>query len=399
VIPTDLGGHATADPSVPESVFPALIGAADVWERGVTGQDVGIAVIDSGVYRNTQDLNGRIAGEYWAVQRGPSDNYGHGTHVAGVAAGDGSKSLGRYMGIAPKAKIISIKVGNFNEGPRLSDVIQGFEFVLAHRAKHNIRIANLSFTSSLPESYLTSPLAAAVEQLWFRGIVVVAAQGNRGSALYSVDHPPANDPFVISVGAISDNGTLDAGDDFLKEWSSRGVTREGFAKPELVAPGSRLIATMGTKRAILYEQYPENRVGEHYFRMGGTSVAAPVVSGVVALMLEHNPSLTPDEVKARLMASAAPVAGSAAPRVDAYAAVFGPSAGSANEGLFPSLWIDRSTGSVMEEPLSADAITWDAITWDAITWDAITWDAITWDAITWDALTWDAITWDSIIWD
>jgi serine protease AprX len=393
------------------SVFPAAIGATDVWDEGITGKGIGIAIVDTGVNDGkTADFGSRVVAHYAVdgLAEGTYDVYGHGTHVAGIAAGDGAHSVedgvARFMGIAPGANIISVKVGGFATGPLIGDVIEGLEWVLANRATYNIRVANLSFTSSAPESYLTNPLDAAVEQLWFNGIVVVVAAGNRGTGDFAVDHPPANDPFVVTVGAFSDNETVDPSDDYVKDWSSRGVTHEGFEKPEIFAPGSRLIATTGDGESLLHALYPENKVGPHYFRMGGTSAAAPVVSGVVALMLEANPALTPDQVKARIVERSTSLSGSSAPRVSAYKAVFESDAGLANQGIQRSLWIDPNTGSMMNTPapLSAitwDAITWDAITWDAITWDAITWDAITWDAITWDAITWDAITWDSIIWD
>ena len=187
----------------------------------------------------------------------------------------------------------------------------------------------------------------------------------------------------------------------LPTWSSRGVTHEGFAKPDVLAPGSRLVATVGGERAELLALYPDNRIGDHYFRMGGTSAAAPVVSGVVALMLDAHPELSPNEVKARLVAGADALAWSDAPRVDAVDAVLGGDAGEANEGIEPSLWIDLETGTILETPrsLSLDGITWDGITWDGITWDGISWDGISWDGITWDGITWDGISWDGITWD
>ncbi|MEE8422843.1 MAG: S8 family peptidase [Dehalococcoidia bacterium] len=379
------------------SVFPGVVGATDVWAAGITGDGVTIAIIDTGITEHGSDVDGRVEKRQSFV-RGNKDRSGHGTFVSGVAAGDGEQSDGRYMGIAPDAELISVKVGSF-DGVRIGDVIAGLEWIVEHREKHNIRIANLSFTSSVPESYLVSPLDAAVEQLWFHGIVVVVSAGNRGSDEFASDHPPANDPFVITVGAFTDEGTLDPSDDSLKQWSSRGLSHDGFAKPTIVAPGSRLIANVGDSSAALIELYPENRIGESYFRMGGTSAAAPVVSGVAALMLEAHPDLTPDEVKARLVASADPLPGSAAPQVDAFEAVFGADAGRANEGIQTSLWIDPATGTILDQPASLDSITWDSITWDSITWDSITWDSITWDSITWDSITWDSITWDSITWD
>ncbi|MEE8337141.1 MAG: S8 family peptidase [Dehalococcoidia bacterium] len=368
----------------PPSVFPAAVGATEVWAAGITGAGIGIAIIDTGINTSDVDFRNRVTGRQSFVRGRATDSSGHGTHVAGVAAGDGTNSDGRYMGIAPGANLIAVKVGNL-DGVRIGDAIAGLEWVLANASRYNIRVANLSFTSTVPESYLVSPLDAAVEQLWLSGIVVVVSAGNRGSEQFAADHPPANDPFVITVGAASDNGTVDDDDDYLKAWSSRGLSRDGFVKPEIVAPGSRLVASVGDRRAELIKLYPENVVEDVYFRMGGTSAAAPVVSGVVALMLQANPGLTPDEVKARIIAGAdellkqrgsGPAPGSDAPQIDAMDAVFGGPAGLANQDIQYSLWIDPASGSIQNEPGSLDSITWDSITWDSITWDSITWDSI-----------------------
>ncbi|MDA0364728.1 MAG: S8 family serine peptidase [Chloroflexi bacterium] len=387
------------------SLFPSVVGATDVWDDGVKGTGIGIAIVDSGIKNGAvTDFSSRILVAYSVVGDGEQDEAGHGTHVAGVAAGNGANSDERFMGIAPEANIIGVQVGRFSEGVRLGDALLGLEYVLNHRVQYNIRVANLSFTQSVPESYLVSPLDAAVEQLWFNGIVVVA-QGNRGSNAFAADHPPANDPFVISVGAYSDNETVETTDDYLKDWSSRGVTMEGFSKPNVVAPGHNLIATAGNGLSTLYQNYPEKQVGDRYVKMSGTSAAAPVVSGISALILQQNPSLTPDQVKARIVNNATPFAGSNAPSVNAYQAVFGPDQGFDNAGIPRSFLLDPRplyailAAGYLQSQVEAGAITWDAITWDAITWDAITWDAITWDAITWDAITWDAITWDAITWD
>ncbi len=385
------------------SVFPQVVGATDVWDEGVTGKGIGVAVIDTGVSHAVgSDFGGRVVARYTpndTALAGVRDPYGHGTHTAGVIAGNGADSQGRYMGIAPDANIVDVQVGTFEKGIELGDVLAGLEYVLDNQAKYNIRVANMSFTQSTPESFFTSPLDAAIEQLWFHGIVVVSSEGNLGTSdAFATDHPPANDPYVISVGAFSDNATLETTDDTLASWSTYGTTHDGFQKPDLVAPGWHLIATTGNKPSLLYLQNPKLRVGEHYMMLSGTSESAPVVSGTVALMLQHNPSLTPDQVKAQLTGTADTFPSSNAPALNAYDAVFGPSQGAANQGLPKSLWIG-SDGSIQNKPASPDSITWDSITWDSITWDSITWDAITWDSITWDSITWDAITWDAITWD
>ena len=361
------------------SVFPAAIGATDVWGDGITGAGVGIAFLDSGLSDGQKgDFGARVIADV-SVARGKNDRYGHGSLVASIAAGDGSQSGQRFAGVAPGANVISVKVGNFDGDAGTGDVIAGLEWVLAHRVEFNIRVLNLSLSEGVPSSYLTNPLNAAIEQVWFSGIVVVAAQGNLGSGEYVVDYAPGNDPFVISVGAFSDNGTVTAEDDYLKSWSSRGVTHDGFAKPDVIAPGSKLIGSVGKGSSYLYRDNPDNRVGKHYLRFSGTSASAPVVAGVVALMLEHAPELTPSQVKARLTQSAGTLAGSDSARVDAYAAVYSDVLADANAGIAPSYWIDGSSGTLRAEPVTPDGIRWDGIRWDGIRWDGIRWDGIRWD--------------------
>ncbi len=168
------------------------------------------------------------------------------------------------------------------------DVIDGLQFVVDHKDKLNIRVVNMSLNSTVAESYLTNPLAAAAEQAWFSGIVVVAAAGNRGDAGDAVHYSPGNDPHVISVGGLDDAGTKDISDDKLATWSSRGVTQHGFSKPEIVAPAARLVSTLakGSDFPLLC---PDCVTDDEYFRVGGTSMATAVVSGEAALILERNP--------------------------------------------------------------------------------------------------------------
>ena len=208
-------------------------------------------------------------------------------------------------GIAPGVNLINLKVADKDGMTYESDVIEAFEWVYNHKSEYNIRVVNLSMNSSVAQSYHTSPLDAAVEILWFNGIVVVVSAGNNGTGDGPVTlYPPANDPFVITVGATEDKGTSSLGDDNLAVFSAYGTTEDGFAKPDLVAPGRNLIAPLADKATTVYTEHPLHRVGDYYFRMSGTSMSAPVVSGAVALLLQDEPNLNPDQVKYRLMATA-----------------------------------------------------------------------------------------------
>src|SRR5207302_1052147 len=168
-----------------------------------------------------------------------TDQYGHGTHVAGIIGGNGSNSSGNYIGIAPKVNLVNVKVSDDTGAAAASDVVNGMQWVLNNKATYNIRVANLSLNSSVSSSYNTDPLDAAAEVLWFNQIVVVVSAGNNGTAnLYA----PANDPFVITVGATDDRGTASISDDTMASFSAYGTTSDGFAKPDLVAPGTNIVS-------------------------------------------------------------------------------------------------------------------------------------------------------------
>ena len=176
--------------------------------------------------------------------------------------------------MAPNSNIINVKVANDDGSATTATVVAGLQWVLEHRTQYNIRVVNLSLNSTVSESYHTNPLNAAVEILWFNGIVVVVSAGNSGSgALY----PPANDPFVITVGATDDKGSTNLGDDVVTTFSAYGTTQDGFAKPDLVAPGRNIISLMGNVNGVIPTQHPGNRVDNTYFRMSGTSMSAPMV--------------------------------------------------------------------------------------------------------------------------
>ncbi len=330
------------------------IRATDAWQRGATGNGVGVAVIDSGIAGDLPDFvtAGRSRVIASAVTNpcatDANDQFGHGTHVAGLIAGNSLNSpvkrnlAGRYMGVAPRANLISVKVADDDGDTTILDVIYGIQFAVDNKDRFGIRVVNLSLSSTVAESYLTDPLDAAAESAWFSGLVVVAAAGNDGIAPDAVSYAPGNDPYVISVGAMDDRGTRSRDDDILAPWSSRGVTQDGVRKPDVLAPGHRLVSTLAIgsdferlcRRCI---------VGRAYFRLSGTSMSTAVVSGVAALMLEKRPSLTPSQVKGAMLSTLYNVPGTGA-AVDSSAALDG--TGSANQGLTPNRLIDPATGQI-----------------------------------------------------
>jgi serine protease AprX len=332
----------------------ATIGADKAWARGVTGGGVGVAVVDTGVAGYLPDFYS--AGQSRVIASAVTnpcatdadDHVGHGTHVAGLIAGNsvgygGPALSGRYMGVAPKANLVSVKVSDDSGDTTVLDVIYGLQFAVDHRDDMGIRVVNLSLSSAAAESYRTDPLDAASEAAWFAGIVVVAAAGNDGLNSDSVSFAPGNDPFVITAGALDDKGTSILTDDIVAGWSSRGVTQDGFTKPDVLAPGNKLVAPLAPTSSFPALCRP-CKVGRTYFRLSGTSMASAVVSGSVALMLQNKPGLTPSQVKGTLVASGRKIVGAVAPAVDANAALDGQ--GTANSGLVPNSLLDPSTRTI-----------------------------------------------------
>lgn len=370
--------------------------ADQVWNQVpyLQGKGVTIAVVDSGIASNHPDLKGRVIAEK-NLRLIPStyDYFGHGTYVAGVIAGNGSASKGRYIGIAPQANLLNVKVSGSLGASYESDVVAGLQWIYENRAKYNIRVVNISINSTTAQSYHTSPLDAACEILWFNGIVVVVSSGNRGeNAVY----PPANDPFVITVGATDSNGTPVTDDDTVAPFSAFGTTADGISKPEIVAPGRHIVAPLSNPSAQLALLHPSNVVNEKYLLMSGTSVAAPVVSGAVALLLEDEPNLTPDQVKYRLLATAntnwraynATTAG--AGYLDIKAAIQGETTENANTDMHVSNLL--TTGS---DGILAPHVTWGSVSWNSVSWNSVSWNSVSWNSVSWNSVSWNSDYWDS----
>lgn len=293
-----------------------------VWARqnlGVDGTGVGVAIIDSGVVSWHDDLGAQRVSQFVDFvdfQPVAYDDYGHGTHVAGIIAGNGYDSGGARAGIAPGAKLVVLKVLDWDGTGYISNVIAALDYAVEHRATLNIRVINLSVAAAVHQSYTTDPLTLAAKRAVEAGIVVVTAAGNfgkrgNGGAQYGGVTAPGNAPWVLTVGATSHNGTIARADDAVAAFSSRGPTYiDHAAKPDLVAPGVGIesLTEAGTR---LFETHPSARLWgtvdtatQPYLSLSGTSMAAPVVAGTVALMLQANPSLTPNLVKAVLQYTA-----------------------------------------------------------------------------------------------
>ncbi|WP_309721144.1 S8 family peptidase, partial [Armatimonas sp.] len=322
-------------------------GADQAWSYGLTGKGIGVAVLDSGVSPWHPDLSegyaSRVTNGVDLVQDGSKsgDPCGHGTHVAGIMAGNGLFSTGSYAyrafkGIAPTVKVVSVRVLNAEGRGSVSSTIAGIQWTLDNRVAQGIRVLNLSLGHEVGESYKSDPLCLAVEKAWKSGLVVVCAAGNGGrlygapatgrnnegyGTRYGSIQSPANSPYVITVGAVKNTSANLRLLDPVATYSGRGPSRLDLVmKPDIVAPGNRVISLNGdlgsnflsrnysaTNALPWFEYLKGNTSGNAsmmYFYLSGTSMAAPVVSGAAALLLQQDPKLTPDAIKARLMLSA-----------------------------------------------------------------------------------------------
>lgn len=369
--------HTSIGTSLMKTTFPATITATNLWNGNpvtATGQGITVAVLDSGVNGLHPDLqNGIIAVSGNAKSTKNNDPNGHGTHVIGIIRG--RDALGRYIGVAPESSVVSLKISDDFGASKEIDLIRGLQWVYSNRTKYNIRVVNLSVSGSVPTSYLTSPISAAAEQLWLSGIVVVVASGNRGpgQALY----PPANDPWLLSVGALDENGTASKSDDLIATFSTRGVTQDGHYRPDVVAPGRKIVSTLSTPDSTLAKTFPDRITDVNYLRLSVTSMAAPVVSGMVALILERYPNLTPNQVKWLVINTAEPYSGmpDAAGSVNTANALERAAlgnVGSANQGLQTSTLVDGITGTTQ----------WAQSYWEQSYWEQSYWEQSYWEAST-----------------
>ena len=424
---------------------------------GIDGRGVRVALIDSGV-ADVPDLhNNVIARVDFTEERNGLDTYGHGTHMAGLIAGDGTASAGQWVGSAPGADLISLKVASWNGATDTSSVIAALRWVVTNKARYNIRVVNLSFGTNGRQSYRSDPLDRAVERAWEAGIVVVVSAGNLGPLAGSISKP-GDDPRILTVGAFDDENSVLREDDHIPDFSSRGVTQDGVEKPEIVAPGVSIVSLRAPGSTVDTFR-PTARLDEDYFKGTGTSQAAAIVSGVAARVIQANPRLTPDEVKGILIDTAndnlvgLPGAGHGA--VDARKAVeaaqgirewnpleviaargtgTGTLAGTRGGGL---VYADLNRDGVAElvtgetevlgTPFVSSTVAtlpWTAQTWATSPWAAVavespgftptpvgtpawtgaspdseSWGARNWGAAGWDARNWGARNWGSFLWN
>jgi serine protease AprX len=445
-----------------------MTGAQAYWSAGYTGRGIDVAVIDSGVVPvNGLHASGKIvfgpdlSFDSQAPNLTNLDGFGHGTHLSGIIAGrDDSAVAGQYagdtkdfLGMAPDSRIVSIKVADSLGNTDVSQVLAAIDWVVQHHADPglNIRVVNMSFGTDSYQNYVYDPLTYAAEMAWHAGVVVVAATGNSGLKTGVMD--PADDPYLVAVGAADTNGTVGTADDTVASFSAGG---DGYRNPDLVAPGAHIVS-LRDPGSYIDDNYPTARVAGRYFRGSGTSQAAAVVSGAAALLLSQNPLLTPDQVKNLLTSTATPLANAAAivqgageldlrgaltavpaAAVQAFAPgtgtgslegargsahlswngvtlqgetdIFGSpvntgalaqalaSGGAWNGGTFNGvIWTGQGWGTLLTSD-GFSAMAWNNATWTATSWSANQWSANQWSANQWSANQWSANQWSANQW-
>jgi len=399
------------DPGL-RSVVPDEVGAPRLWAAGYRGAGINVALIDTGV-SPVSDLAGRVVRVQdpkgtsslvdcvnFSGESGCQDSYGHGTFVAGLIAGSGGSSGGRFTGVAPDAGIVSVKIAGRDGSADVSKVLAAIQWVVSFADAYDIKVLNLSLGTDSTVSYRFDPLNFAVERAWRSGITVVVAASNRGPAERTISKP-ADDPLVLTVGAVDDRQTADSSDDVIPDFSGRGPTAaDGLAKPDVVAPGARVVSLRSPGSFV--EEQAGTSATDPYRRGSGTSMSAGVVSGVVALLNDVDHKMRPDRVKFALMATARGVASDdrlavGAGLVDAYAAAFQAPTGLANTGVTTlsdgSGSLDGSRGRVIVSncgasdgssacPLrgnsTAEHKAWDGAEYRGANWDGGSWYSSQW---------------------
>jgi serine protease AprX len=409
-ITPDAAVHTSGTVLTSTQLWPYESGLASTWSgpgAPKAGTVPTIAIIDSGI-QSRADFGSRLLGNVnfsTLPNNSAGDGRGHGTFVAGVAAG----SAPGFTGATPSANIISLDVMDDEGVAKTSDVIAACQWILNNKAKYNIRVANLSLHSSTPSSFTKDPLDKAVEKLWFSGVTVVAAAGNYGTGdtPSGVKYAPGNDPFVITVGAADINGTKTLTDDTVAPWSAWGYTYDGFAKPEIVAPGRYMVGPVPANSTLATER-ADKVTSPGYMQLSGTSFAAPIVAGTAALVLSMHPTYTPDQVKGAIMASAKQLSGAARAQdgmgelqIDKAALRLTPP--NPNKGLNRYLVGDPVNGGSIFDAVSWNSAAKTDVSWDSVSWNDVSWldgseADVSWLDVSWSSNVFSDVSWADVSW-
>jgi serine protease AprX len=396
-------------------LWPYESGNASLWKGDATtynGKMPAIAIVDSGV-ENRSDFAGKLRASVNLTtlpNNSAGDGRGHGTFVAGIAAG----ATEYLAGAAPTAPIVSLDVMDDSGTALTSDVISAAQWILDHKGEYNIRVANFSLHSLRPSNFFHDPLDLAVEKLWFNGVVVVVASGNYGTetGASGVKYAPGNDPFVITVGALDLGGTTKTSDDVVAPWSAYGYTYDGFAKPDISAAGRYMVGPVPATSTLTKDK-PDKVYYSQWMQLSGTSFAAPIVSGTAAQILARHPNWTPDQVKGALMVTARAVfknpAAAGVGELTASKAVAVSNPPNPNAGLnkFVTSASD-GTGLAFNalawtDALSAGDLAWSDLAWSDLAWSDsnvadLAWSDLAWSDLAWTDLAWSDLAWSDMAW-
>jgi serine protease AprX len=365
-----------------------------------------IAIFDTGIDASkAADFGSRVIARANFSSKEPGvsgDPSGHGTMVAGVAAGNSSA----YPGVARNAKLVDVRVASSQGEALTSDVVAAVDWVLANKGSYNIRVANFSLVGTSATSFRFDPLDKAVEKLWLSGIVVVAGAGNNGSPSGPVGiGAPANDPFVITAGALDIAGTTSITDDRRAAWSAYGSTADGFMKPDLSTPGRWIVAPIPVG-SVIYNWKTNRVVAPGYMWMSGTSFAAPMVAGAAAQILAKNPGFSPDQVKGALMKTARYIAasdpGAGVGEIDIPAAASTSNPPNPNANLYPFVSSGSFDAEAWANHVRSNAnwtqSNWTSSNWTAANWVSSNWVSSNWVSSNWVSSNWTASNWVSSNW-
>jgi serine protease AprX len=408
-------------PHAPSDAFLQQTGAAQLAAAGDTGQGVTVAVMDTGIDK-LPDFAGRLVGgvDLSGGNNPFEDDFGHGTFVAGLIAGNGASSNGQYSGEAPGANLVSIKVAGASGSTDLATLISGLQWAVDHQNQFGIDVLNMSLGFQPFESTVLNPLDQAVESAWNSGITVVTSAGNAGPFNGTI-LSPGDDPLAITAGALDDMDQPADSNDEMNDFSSAGPTaQDGWVKPDLVTSG-RSVVSLAAPGSTVYNQNPSARIGAANFVGSGTSFSSAITSGAAALVLAGNPGLTPDQVKARLLANTDPgpvgnpfVDGHGALNADAAATsgamdfsqsdfLLLPIVSGLTVSLVPSLsqvdtW-NANLWSGFTPPSGPSTSSWNGTSWNASAWNGSASDGSAWVARYWNNSGWNALTWAGSAWD
>ena len=406
------------DESTTASVFTRTTQATQSWARGHYGKGVGVAVLDTGVSQMPEFADRLVHGPDLSGEGTSVDTYGHGTVMAGLIAGNGAASAtrsgGAFTGVAPAAHVVAVKVAGRNGSVDVSTVLEAMHWISAYQQQYGIRVLNLSWGVASTQSPTVDPINHAVQRLWAQGIVVVVAAGNSGSGAGTITKP-GDDPVVLTVGAYNDQGDTDLGNDSVPQWSSRGPTAAGVAKPDVVAPG-RTVTALRSHGSAIEANNPRALTSPSYIKGSGTSQAAAVASGAVALLLAQRPSLTPDQVKSVLMSSASPIPnlgrntqGTGRLQIEAALTALpsttpqsltarGHGSIDASRGGMRVLTTCNGVQTEIVGEIDVRCQPWDGPRWAASAWTGDAWTGSAWKGSDWTGSAWKGSSWSDATW-